>query len=99
VFSHEDIEYGSVLGKGGEGIVQRCKVIYNELPVEAAVKTVLNNSDDALNITLDEIELLWYVMQPADWILNSCFLADRTATQYHRYHIMSSVSDFMSICL
>lgn len=63
VFNHEDIEYGSVLGKGGEGIVQRCKVIYNELPVDAAVKTVLNNSDDALTITLDEIELLWYVLQ------------------------------------
>jgi len=60
VFDHDDIEYGSVLGKGGEGVVQRCKVIYNELPVEAAVKTVLNNSDDALTITLDEIELLWY---------------------------------------
>jgi len=61
VFNHEDIEYGTVLGKGGEGIVQRCKVLYNELPVEAAVKTVLNNSDDALTITLDEIELLWCV--------------------------------------
>ena len=61
VFNHDDIEYGPVLGKGGEGVVQRCKVTYNELPVEAAVKTVLNNSDDALTITLDEIELLWYV--------------------------------------
>ena len=68
VFSHDDIEYGSVLGKGGEGIVQRCKVIYKELPVEAAVKTVLNNSDDALTITLDEIELLWYVLQIVDII-------------------------------
>ena len=80
VFNHEDIEYGSVLGKGGEGIVQRCKVIYNELPIEAAVKTVLNNSDDALNITLDEIELLWYVIQTADWILHCRFLASLTAT-------------------
>ena len=72
MFSHDDIEYGSVLGKGGEGIVQRCKVIYKELPVEAAVKTVLNNSDDALTITLDEIELLWYVLQIVDiieWML------------------------------
>jgi len=73
VFSHEDIEYGSVLGKGGEGIVQHCTVIYNDLPVKAAVKTVLNNSDDALNITLDEIELLWYVLQTTDCILLSCF--------------------------
>jgi len=61
VFHHEDIEYGPLLGKGGEGIVQQCRVIYNDLPVDAAVKTVLNNSDDALTITLDEIELLWYV--------------------------------------
>jgi hypothetical protein len=59
VFDHKDIEYGPTLGKGGEGIVQRCTVLYNNLPVEAAVKTVLNSSDDALNITLDEIELLW----------------------------------------
>jgi len=65
VFSHDDVEYGSVLGKGGEGIVQRCKVIYKELPVDAAVKTVLNNSDDALTITLDEIELLWYILHNA----------------------------------
>jgi len=63
VFNHDDIEYGSVLGRGGEGIVQQCKVIYKDLPVEAAVKTVLNNSDDALSITLDEIELLWYMLQ------------------------------------
>ena len=61
VFDHEDIEYGSLLGKGAEGVVQRCKVLYNELPVDAAVKTVMNNSEDALTITLDEIELLWFV--------------------------------------
>ena len=74
VFNHEDIEYGSVLGKGGEGIVQRCKVIYNELPVEAAVKTVLNNSDDALTITLDEIELLWYVSLVSPTMLSSLYM-------------------------
>jgi serine/threonine protein kinase len=64
VFDHNDIEYGPTLGKGGEGIVQRCTVRYNDLPVEAAVKTLLNNSDDALTITLDEIELLCLARDP-----------------------------------
>lgn len=64
VFDHNDIEYGPTLGRGGEGIVQRCTVSYNGLPVEAAVKTVLNSSDDALNITLDEIELLCLSKDP-----------------------------------
>ena len=59
IFNAEDIHYGPTLGKGGEGIVQRCTVLYNDLLVNAAVKTVLNNTDDALNITFDEIELLW----------------------------------------
>jgi len=59
VFDHDNIEYGSTIGQGGEGIVNRCTVLYNNLPVCAAVKTLVNNSDDALNITLDEIELLW----------------------------------------
>ena len=59
VFDHEDIIYGSVLGKGGEGIVQKCTVWYEGLPVEGAVKTLLNNNDDAISITLDEIEMLW----------------------------------------
>ena len=59
VFQHDAIEYGATLGAGGEGVVQRCTVLYNGLPVSAAVKTVVNNSDDALNLTLDEIELLW----------------------------------------
>lgn len=58
VFDHEDIIYGSVLGKGGEGIVQKCTVWYEGLPVEGAVKTLLNNNDDAISITLDEIEML-----------------------------------------
>ena len=61
VFEHSDIHYGPTLGKGGEGIVQKCTVMYNDLPVDAAVKTVLNNSDDALDLTFHEIELLWWV--------------------------------------
>ena len=59
VFDHRDIEYGDVLGKGGEGIVQQCTVIYNDMPIDAAIKTLQDNSDDAISITLDEIELLW----------------------------------------
>ena len=59
VFDHEDIQYGTTIGKGGEGIVQKCVVIYHDLPVNAAVKTLVDNSDDAISITLDEIELLW----------------------------------------
>ncbi len=59
VFDHHDIEYGELLGKGGEGIVQQCTVIYNGMPIDAAVKTLQDNSDDAISITLDEIELLW----------------------------------------
>ncbi len=59
VFDHEDIEYGEILGRGGEGCVQKCTVVYNGLPIEAAVKTVLDGSDDAISVTLDEIELLW----------------------------------------
>lgn len=58
VFNHEEIEYGSVLGRGGEGTVQKCTVIYNGLPVDAAAKRLFNNSDDAICLTLDEIELL-----------------------------------------
>lgn len=61
VFSHEHVEYGSVLGRGGEGVVRRCTVIYNGVKVEAAAKTVADNSEDAVSITLDEIELLWSV--------------------------------------
>ena len=60
VFEPDDITwYGRVLGKGGEGIVQECVVMYNDIPVDAAIKTMLNNSDDEVSITLDEIELLW----------------------------------------
>ncbi len=59
VFDHRDIEYGQVLGKGGEGVVQKCTVFYNDMPIDAAVKTLQDNSDDAVTITLDEIELLW----------------------------------------
>ena len=59
VFDYRDIEYGEVLGKGGEGIVQQCTVIYNDMPIDAAIKTLTDNSDDAISITLDEIELLW----------------------------------------
>ena len=60
VFEPEDIElHDQVLGKGGEGIIQRCTIFYNGLPVDAAAKRLLNNSDFSINITLDEIELLW----------------------------------------
>ena len=58
VFSHEHVEYGSVLGRGGEGVVRRCTVIYNGVKVEAAAKTVADNSEDAVSITLDEIVTL-----------------------------------------
>jgi len=61
VFDAGDIEYGATLGKGGEGLVQCCLVKYNGLRIKAAVKTVLNNSDDSLSLTFDEIELLWWV--------------------------------------
>jgi len=64
VFSHDAIEYGSTLGKGGEGVVQKCTVLYNNLPISAAVKTITNNTDDALNLTLDEIELLCLARDP-----------------------------------
>jgi len=63
VFDHDAIEFGEIIGKGGEGVVQKCTVQYNDLPVSAAVKTIVNNSDDALNITLYEIELLWLEAQ------------------------------------
>ena len=59
VFDHENIEYGSIIGQGAEGIVNNCIVLYNNIPVCAAVKTLVNNSDDALSMTLAEIELLW----------------------------------------
>ena len=62
VFNHENVEYGKVLGRGGEGVVRRCIVLYNGVKVEAAAKTVADNSEDAVSITLDEIELLWFAM-------------------------------------
>jgi len=58
VFEHDDIRYGPVIGRGGEGVVHSCTVTYNGLPVDAAAKKLLVNSDDAISITLDEIELL-----------------------------------------
>ena len=61
IFSHEDVEYGGVLGRGGEGVVRKCTVVYNGVRVEAAAKAVSDNSEDGLAITLDEIELLWLV--------------------------------------
>lgn len=61
MFEHSDIAYGRMLGKGGEGIVYKCTVTYNGLPVDAAVKKVFNSSDDAISIILEEIELLWFV--------------------------------------
>ncbi|ESN95265.1 hypothetical protein HELRODRAFT_193606, partial [Helobdella robusta] len=64
IFDHTDIHYGPTLGKGGEGIVQKCTVRYNELLVDAAVKTVLNNTDDGLEITFDEIEMLCLAHDP-----------------------------------
>lgn len=60
VFDSTDIEYGTTIGKGGEGLVQCCTLKYNSLRIRAVVKTVLNNSDDSLNLTFDEIELLWW---------------------------------------
>ena len=61
VFDYKDIEYGPLLGKGGEGEVHKCTVVYNEVPVDAAAKTLLDNSDDAISFMLEEIELLWWV--------------------------------------
>ena len=60
VFNHLDIQYGPVLGKGAEGVVQRCRVFYNNLYIDAAAKTVLSSTEDNLDVTLHEIELLWY---------------------------------------
>ncbi|KAK2177459.1 hypothetical protein NP493_597g03007 [Ridgeia piscesae] len=57
-FVKNDINYGEELGRGGEGIVHRCTVMYHGLPIEAAAKRVLKNTIDAISITLDEIELL-----------------------------------------
>ena len=54
--------YGDVLGKGGEGVVQKCSVKYNGILIDAAIKTVNEKDDDGINLTLDEIELLWYVI-------------------------------------
>lgn len=51
--------HNEILGRGGEGIVQKATVFYNEIPVNAAVKTVLTDSDDDITMTLDEVEMLW----------------------------------------
>ena len=59
VFPHTDIQYGPLIGQGGEATVHSCTITYNGVPVHAAAKTVLDNSDDAISITLDELELLW----------------------------------------
>lgn len=48
-----------MLGKGGEGIVYRCTVKYQGIPIDAAVKKIVNSSEDAISMTLDEVELLW----------------------------------------
>jgi len=64
VFDHSAIEYGEVIGKGGEGMVQKCIVTYNDLPIDGAVKTILDDSDDAICLTLDEIELLCLSKDP-----------------------------------
>lgn len=64
VFDHADIVYGGTLGRGGEGVVHSCTVTYNGLPVDAAVKTVVDNSDDAISVTLEEIELLCLAHDP-----------------------------------
>ena len=63
VFEHEDISYGDVIGKGGEGVVRKCNINYHGIVnLEAAVKTLSDNSPDAISLTLEEIELLWYVL-------------------------------------
>ena len=62
IFEESDIIYGDVLGKGGEGVVQKCSVKYNGILIDAAIKTVNEKDDDGINLTLDEIELLWYVI-------------------------------------
>ena len=60
IFEHEDIVYGDVIGKGGEGIVRKCTVNYQGVVnLDAAVKTLTDNSADAISLTLEEIELLW----------------------------------------
>lgn len=58
---HDIVLHNEILGRGGEGIVQKATVFYNEIPVNAAVKTVLTDSDDDITMTLDEIEMLWFV--------------------------------------
>ncbi|ELU09554.1 hypothetical protein CAPTEDRAFT_227451 [Capitella teleta] len=64
VFDDSDIAYGPMLGKGGEGIVYKCTVMYNGIPIDAAVKKIFNSSDDAISMTLDEIELLCLARDP-----------------------------------
>jgi len=64
IFEHNDIVYGEIIGRGGEGVVQRCTIHYNGLPVDAAVKILNDNSDDAIGITLDEIEMLCLGLDP-----------------------------------
>ena len=58
-FDKGDIHYGEELGRGGEGIVHQCTVMYQGLPIEAAAKRVLTNTMEGISFTLDEIELLW----------------------------------------
>lgn len=63
MFNPQDIVlHNEILGRGGEGIVQKATVFYNEIPVNAAVKTVLTDSDDDITMTLDEVEMLWLVL-------------------------------------
>ena len=61
VFTEKDFTYEEELGRGTEYIVHAATLHYNGIPVRAACKRVLRNSEEHINRQLDEIYLVWLV--------------------------------------
>ncbi|CAH1801715.1 unnamed protein product [Owenia fusiformis] len=70
IFEPETIQYGLLLGRGGEGVVHQCIVEYKGLPLQCAVKSVLCNTEEFIQLALEELEILCMARDPiADHVL------------------------------
>ena len=58
IFNSEDICYEEELGRGTEYIVHATTLQYNGIPMPAAVKRVLRNSEEYVDLQLEEIYLM-----------------------------------------
>ena len=71
VFTEKDFTYEEELGRGTEYIVHAATLHYNGIPVRAACKRVLRNSEEHINRQLDEIYLVWLVQYAVHYIAYS----------------------------